>query len=83
MRLRLHELQAKDEQARKLRANQQLDQQLGQQGWDDINGVLHHRGLPYVLEIIRTEFISWHHDDLLAGHFGIKKTYELIARKYY
>ena len=79
MRLRLHELQAEDEQARKLRA----DQQLGQQGWDDIDGVLHYQGLPYVPEIIRTELISRHHDDPLAGHFGIKKTRELIAQKYY
>ena len=79
MKLRLQELQDEDEQARKLGA----DQQLGQQDWDDINGILHHQGLPYVLEIIRTELISRHHDDLLAGHFGIEKTRELIARKYY
>ena len=79
MRLRLHELQAEDEQARKLKANQQL----GQQGWDNIDGVLHHQGLPYVPEIIRTELISRYHDDPLAGHFGIEKTRELIARKYY
>ena len=79
MRLRLHELQVKDKQARKLRA----DQELGQQGWDDIDGVLHHQGLPYVPEIIRTELISRHHDDPLAGHFGIEKTRELIAQKYY
>ena len=79
MRLRLHKLQAEDKQARKLRA----DQQLSQQGWDDINGVLHHQGLPYVSEIIRTELITRHHDNLLVGYFGIKKTCELIARKYY
>ena len=79
MRLRLHELQAEDEQARKLRA----DQQLGQQGWDNIDGVLHHQGLPYVPEIIRTELISRYHDNPLAGHFDIEKTRELIARKYY
>ncbi len=34
-------------------------------------------------EIVRTELISRHHDDLLAGHFGIDKTQELIAQKYY
>ena len=79
MRLRLHELQAEDEQARKLRA----DQQLGQQGWDDIDRILHHQGLPYVPEIIRTELISRHHNDPLAGHFGIEKTRELIAQKYF
>ena len=79
IRLRLHKLQAEDKQARKLRANQQL----GQQGWDNINEVLHHQGLPYVPEIIRTELISRHHNDPLVGHFGIKKIRELIAQKYY
>ena len=79
MRLRLHKLQAEDKQARKRRA----DQQQGQQGWDDINGVLHHQDLSYVPEIIRTKLISRYHDDPLAGQFGIEKTRELIARKYY
>ena len=44
---------------------------------------MHHQGLPYVPEIIKTELISRHHDDPLAGHFGIEKTRELVARKYY
>lgn len=34
-------------------------------------------------EATRTELISRHHDNLLAGHFGIEKTRELLARKYY
>ncbi len=38
---------------------------------------------PYVPEVIRTELISRHHDDQLAGQFAIDKTRELIARKYY
>ena len=79
MKLRLHKLQAKDKQAWKLKANQQP----GQQSWKDIDGVLHHQGLPYVPEIIRTELISKHHNNPLAGHFGIKKTRELFSRKYY
>ncbi len=33
--------------------------------------------------MVRTELICRHHDDPLAGHFGIDKTRELIARKYY
>ena len=45
--------------------------------------MLYYQGLPYIPEIIRTELISRHHDDPLAGHFGIEKTRELIARKYY
>ena len=34
-------------------------------------------------EIIETELISRHHDDPLAGHFGIEKTCELVAQRYY
>ena len=77
MRLRLQELQSEDEQARKLRAEQPV------KDWQDIKGVLHHQGLPYVPEIIRTKLISRYHDDPLAGHFGIEKTRKLVARKYY
>ena len=76
MRLRLQELQAEDDQARKTRVEHS-------EGWNNINGVLHHQGLSYVPEIIRTQLINRHHDDPLAGHFGIEKTRELIARKYY
>ena len=73
MRLRLQELQAQDEQAQKTKAEYS-------EGWDDIHRVLHHQRLPYVPEIMQTELISRHHDNLLAGHFGIEKTHELIAR---
>ena len=45
--------------------------------------MLHHQGFSYVPEIIQTELISRHHDDPLAGHFGIEKTQELLSRKYY
>ena len=62
----------------KLRAKQPV-----KDGWEDIDGVLHHQGPLYVLKIIRIEFISRHHDDPLAGYFGIKKIYKLVARKYY
>ena len=76
MRLRLQELQDEDKQARKTRAEHL-------EGWNDIDDVLHHQNLLYVPEVIRTELISRHHNDLLAGHFGIKKIRELIARNYY
>ena len=76
MRLRLQKLQAKNEQARKTRAEYS-------KGWDDIDGMLHHQDLPYVPKIIRIELISRHHNNPLADHFGIKKIRELIARKYY
>ena len=76
MRLRLHKLQAEDEQAQKTRAEHS-------EGWEDLDNMLYYQGLPYVPEIIWTELISRHHDDPLAGHFGIKKIQELVARKYY
>ncbi len=78
LRLRLPELQAEDHEAWKVREQGLKD------GWEEYaDGVLCHQGLPYVSEVIRTELISRHHDDPLAGHFGIEKTRELIARKYY
>ncbi len=52
-------------------------------GWEDIEGVLHWEGLPYLPEIIRFEIISRHHNDPLEGHFGIEKTRGLVAQKYY
>ena len=45
--------------------------------------MLHYQGLPYITEIIRTDLISRHHNELLAGHFGIKITRELFSQKYY
>ena len=69
-------MQGEDAKAQKIRAEKR-------KGWEDSEGVLHHQGLPYVLEFIRTELISMHHNDLLADHFGIEKTRELVARKYY
>ena len=78
MRLRLQELQRENKQARKLKAKQ-----LVKDGWKVINGILYYQGLPYVLEIIQTELVYRHHNDQLAGHFGIKKICELVARKYY
>ena len=77
MRLRLVEQQAEDSQAWKIRA-----EKLGG-NWEDSDRFLHHQGLPYVHEIIKTELISRHYDDLLASHFGIEKTQKLIVKKYY
>ena len=57
--------------------------QQGREGYEEVDGVLHHQGLPFVPKAIRTKLISRHHDDPLAGHFGIKKTRELLAQKYF
>ncbi len=77
MRIRLPELQDDDKEAMKLRSEGLSE------SWQDIKQVFHYQGLPYILKVICSKLISRHHDDLLAGHFGIKKTCKLIARKYY
>lgn len=51
--------------------------------WEDIKRVLHFKDFFYVPENICSELISNHYDDFLAEYFGIDKTQELIARKYY
>ena len=78
MRLKLSELQELDPEAQELKSKEYLPD-----GWEDIDGVLYHQGLPFVPEAIRIEIISRHHNDPLAGHFGIDKTKDLIGRKYY
>ena len=78
MRLRLSELQESDPEAQELNSKKYLPD-----GWEDIDGVLYHQGLPFVPEAIQTKIISHHHNDPLAGHFGIDKTKDLIGRKYY
>ena len=78
MKLQLFKLQENDKEARLLRGSASLPKD-----WKDVEEVLHYQRLPYVLAIIRSEWISCHHDDLFARHFGIDKTKELVVRKYY
>ncbi len=75
--MELLELQDDDKDVMKLRSEELPE------GWKDIKQVLHYQGLLYVPKVIRLGLISRHHNDLLAGHFGIEKTRELITRKYY
>ena len=77
MNLQLCELQDNDEEAKILRAGSLSE------GWEEVERVLQYQGLPYIPEIIQSEVISRHHNDPLAGHFGIDKTRELVGRKYY
>ena len=74
MRLRLQEPQETNFEAQDLRTKD---------GYYDINGVLHHQGLPFMPKAIRMELISRHYNDFLESHFGIVKTQEFLARKYY
>ena len=77
MNLRLLELQDNNKEAKVLRAGGLLED------WEEVEGVLQYRKLPYVPEIIRSEVISRHHNNLLVRHFGIDKTRELVCQKYY
>ena len=77
MRLKPSELQESDDEARKIRAKRLKND------YEEVDGVLHHQGLPFILEAIQIELISWHHNNSLAGHFDIDKTKELVGRKYY
>ncbi len=73
----LSELQDDDKEAMNLRSKGLPE------GWEEIEQVRHYQSLSYVPKVIRPELRSRHHDDPLAGYFGIEKTCELIARKYY
>ena len=77
LRLRLPELQVEDQVAREIREKGLKED------WEKIDGVLHRNDLPYLPEIIRTKIISRHYDDALVSHFGVEKSRELVARKYY
>ena len=49
------------------------------------NGLLYHENALFVPEdqSVRAELMRRHHDDDLAGHFGVDKTKDLLRRKYY
>ena len=52
MRLRLSELQESDDEVRKIRAEGLKND------YKEVDGVLHHQGLLFIPEAIRTELIS-------------------------
>ena len=45
--------------------------------------MLYFQDLFYISKVMCSEWINRHQNDTLAGYFGIEKTQELIARKYY
>ena len=75
--MRLPELQDNNKKAKKLRSKRLPE------GWEDIKHVLYYQSFSYILKVIRSELISRHYNNPHASHFGIEKTWELIARKYY
>ena len=75
MRLRLQELQENNRKA------QELKQQKAN-GYEKIDEILHHQGLPFVPKAIQTKLISRYYNNLLAAHLSIK-TCKLLAQKYW
>lgn len=69
MRLRLQELQKKNNSNWKFKMEMQ-----GKDSWEDLKTILHYHWLPYVLELIKIKLISQYYNDMLAGHFSIEKT---------
>jgi hypothetical protein len=79
-------LQATDELAVKRAKDIRSARAKGSSGWRvDDSGILRFKGAVYVPpnQAVRMEIFKICHDDPLAGHFGYKKTQELIQRKYY
>lgn len=51
--------------------------------WEKVEKVLLFQKLPYMPKIIWTELISEYHNNPLVNNFGINKSRELVAWKYY
>jgi len=47
--------------------------------------LLYHKDKIYILfnEVIKNELIKLHHDDVLAKHYEVNRTINLLFRKYY
>lgn len=75
--LRLPELQESDPEAKMLRSKDLPE------GWEVMESVLQYQSFLYIPEIINSKEISHYYDNPLTGHFEIKKTRTLMARKYF
>ena len=76
MKLWLQELQEANSKAQEPR-----QQKAG--NYKKINDIFHYQDLPFIPKAIWMELISRHHNNPLAGHFGIEKTCKLLDQKYY
>ena len=73
MRLKVQKTNSKAQELRQQKIN----------GYEKINKIFHHQGLPFIYKVIWTELISRHYNNLLASHFDIKNTCKFLAWKYY
>jgi hypothetical protein len=53
--------------------------------WEDRDGLLRYKGNVYIPsgDRLKLELLRDHHDDPLAGHFGVHRTHELLQRQFY
>ena len=51
--------------------------------WEDVKKMLYYQGFPYVSKVIYSKLINRYHNNHFVDDFSIKKTQELIAKKYY
>ena len=53
--------------------------------WSWQDGLLLHDNLVYVPhdDVLRVDLMKMHHDNPLAGHYSVTKTFELLSRNYY
>jgi len=47
--------------------------------------LLHYKSKIYILsdEVIKNELMKLHHDDVLAEHYEVDRTIDLLFKKYY
>lgn len=51
--------------------------------WKKVDGALFYDNKPYIPLTLQTKIMASHHDNSLVRYFGIEKTQEVIAQKYY
>ncbi len=51
----------------------------------DFTELLHHKSKIYILfdKVIKSELMKLHHDNVLAEHYKVNRTINLLFRKYY
>lgn len=66
IRFKLLKLQEKTVKAQKIRVNKY-------KVLKDFEGILYYQSLIYIPKLIKIELISRYHDNLLVGHYSIRK----------
>lgn len=72
----MHELQKSNSRTKEQKKNPLKNR-------EDIEGSLYHQILLYISEIICSEMIYYHQNNSFTEYFEIKKTKELVTKKYF